>query len=70
MSRKNKQIKIEIESNNSQTSQEIKAHKLYSLNCACCNQDIKDTYIGIIYYGTMVHLCGQPCGVKDYLDTQ
>ncbi len=48
-----------------------KEKKLFTLSCACCNQDLDDNkYIGIIHYGTMIHLCGEPCGIRDYLETQ
>lgn len=40
------------------------------LHCMCCNQELKVKYICFFYYGTMISLCGNPCGVKTYLDTQ
>ncbi len=60
--------------NNSQVSTEQiekKEKNVYKLSCACCNQDIVDNkYIGIVHFGTMIHLCGEPCGIRDYLETQ
>lgn len=45
--------------------------KYFTLSCACCNQDIVgNKYIGIVHYGTMIYICGQPCGIRDYLETQ
>ena len=54
----------------SQVNKIPEPEKPYIISCACCNQDINGSGIGIIYYGTMVHLCGSPCGVSHYLDTQ
>jgi hypothetical protein len=44
--------------------------KKYVLSCVCCNKDIENKYISIVYYGTIINLCGNPCGIRDYLDTQ
>lgn len=50
---------------------EKKKTKSYTLSCTCCNKDLVDNkYIGIVYFGTMIHLCGEPCGIRDYLETQ
>lgn len=42
----------------------------YAISCACCNNDIKGKSISIFYYGTLIQLCGEPCGIRDYLGTQ
>ena len=73
MSEKSTKTNIRPEKKTLSTSQINKIpeiEKLYTISCACCSQDIKGSGIGIIYYGTMIHLCGSPCGVSHYLDTQ
>lgn len=60
-----------VQKPNQEKTNETQEKKVLSLSCACCNQDIRDNkFIGIVYYGTMIHLCGEPCGVRDYLETQ
>jgi len=57
--------------NSSPKSELIQDVKRWELSCACCNQDIiGNNFIGIVHYGTMIHLCGEPCGIRDYLETQ
>lgn len=73
MSEKSTKKNIKSEENTLSTNQINKIpepEKVYTISCACCNQDINGFSIGIIYYGSMIHLCGSPCGVRDYLDTQ
>lgn len=76
MSGKNPNPNQENKSNDPNKSNEpvqskSKDKKFWELTCACCNQDIRDNkYIGIVYYGTMINLCGDPCGIRDYLETQ
>ncbi len=61
-------------SNKAQTEKlskpDTKTDTIYLISCACCNNDITDKAIGIVYYGTMINLCGNPCGIRDYLETQ
>ena len=60
-----------INSNSFSKQTESKEKKFYTLSCVCCNQDIiGNKFIGIVHYGTMIHLCGEPCGIRDYLETQ
>ena len=70
MSGNSTQTKTESKEKILSTIQTKESKNLYAISCACCSQDIKGQGIGIIYYGTMIHLCGSPCGVRDYLDTQ
>jgi len=71
MSEKVSKTQLENSSKISSNSNEKKEVKSYTLSCACCNQDITENkYIGIVHFGTMIHLCGEPCGIRDYLETQ
>jgi len=45
-------------------------NKDYQLCCMCCNKIIKSKSIQIYYFGTLIQLCGDPCKVRDYLETQ
>jgi hypothetical protein len=65
-----KSTKTKLEEKTLSTGKIKELETPYIISCACCNQDINGTGIGIIYYGTMIHLCGSPCGVSHYLDTQ
>jgi hypothetical protein len=49
---------------------EIFKEETFTLSCACCNGPIKLKKILIVYFGTLIQLCGEPCGVRDYLETQ
>lgn len=56
--------------NDIKTSNSIPVEKKYVLSCICCNKDLENKYVCIVYYGTIINLCGSPCGIRDYLDTQ
>jgi hypothetical protein len=52
------------------STQKIPTTILTQSNCACCNNPIKKKAICIYYYGSLIELCGEPCGIRDYLETQ
>ncbi len=58
---------VQVKNSNNISRQEPST---YTISCACCNNDIKGKSISIFYYGSLIQLCGEPCGIRDYLGTQ